>query len=122
MASSGVCKGIAVDLIAYGFTDAEAVALCAVVGAVVGVGSAIGVAAQPPPSAADVEKRGQRRPMTDYRAECGRLLHEFGLGIMLTLVAYTMLGALRAYRDYFQLELFHAVGLSGQLALFASEE
>jgi hypothetical protein len=31
-------------------------------------------------------------------------------------------GALRAYRDYFQLELFRAVGLAHSAALFASSE
>ena len=38
------------------------------------------------------------------------------------MLAYTLLGALRAYRDYFQIELFVAVGLSGRSTLFAASE
>mmetsp|Transcript_21493 Transcript_21493/g.67134 ORF Transcript_21493/g.67134 Transcript_21493/m.67134 type:complete len:438 (+) Transcript_21493:33-1346(+) len=120
--SSGLCKGAAVDLMALGLTDAEAVAACAVTGTCVGVLCAYGVAAQPPPSAADVEKRGQRREMTNYRVDCGRLRSEFGVGLLLTVAAYTLLGALRAYRDYFQLELFQAVGLGSSAGLFAQSE
>ena len=42
------------------------------------------------------------------------------VGIALVVIAYTLLGALRAYRDYFQLELFRAVGFTSQSSgLFA---
>ena len=120
---SGLCKGITVDLVVVGFSDAEAVATCAVAGTALGLLAAERVAAQPPPSEADIEKRGRRKQMTNYRAEGGQLAREFGLGLALCVSAYTLLGSLRAYRDYFQLELFMAVGLSGQGAsLFATSE
>ena len=120
--AAGLCKGAAVDLVALGFSEERAVATCAVAGALVGVAAAHGVAAQPPPDAADIAKRGRRAQMTDYRAECGQLCHRFGVGIGVSVVAYTCLGALRAYRDYFQLELFAAVGLVGRSSLFALSE
>lgn len=100
--SAGLCKGAAVDLLALGLTDTEAVAACAIFGTVVGVAAALGVAAQPPPSAADIEKRGRRQAMTSYRDQCGHLQAHFGFGITLCVAGYTILGSLRAYRDYFQ--------------------
>ena len=102
--SSGLCKGIAVDLTnVHGLSDGEAVAACATVGVCVGVAAAIGVASQPPPSAADVAKRGRRKVMVSYRDELGQLIRGgFGPGIALIVGAYTLLGALRAYRDYFK--------------------
>ena len=42
---------------------------------------------------AHVEKRGKRKAMTNYRAECEKLQREFGPGLGLCLVAYTLLGA-----------------------------
>lgn len=89
--SAGLCKGAAVDLLALGLSDSQAVALCAAVGMAAGVAAAYGIAAQPPPSAADVAKRGRRKPMTNYRDECGRLQARFGVGIGLTVAAYTVL-------------------------------
>ena len=120
--ASGLCKGLAVDLVAFGYSDAEATAICALAGTAVGMLAAVGVAAQPPPSAADVAKRGRRKEMLSYRKECAQLGGDFGPGIVLVVCAYTLLGALRAYRDYFQLELFVAVGLSGKSSLFAASE
>ena len=81
---SGLVKGIAVDLLALGLTDPQATAVCAALGGGIGVAAAVGVAAQPSPSAADVEKRGRRKEMTSYRAECGKLTSEFGLGSALS--------------------------------------
>ena len=91
--SSGLSKGIAADLLNWGYSEREAVAMCATAGTLIGVSAAFGVAAQPPPSAADVEKRGKRKAMTNYRAECEKLQREFGPGLGLCLVAYTLLGA-----------------------------
>lgn len=122
--ASGLCKGLCVDLVLlFGLSEREAVAACAAIGIGVGVAAAFGVAAQPPPSAADIEKRGRRKAMVSYRTELDRLLRGgFGVGIGLAVVAYTMLGALRAYRDYYQLELFQAVGLAQSSSLFALSE
>ena len=60
--------------------------------------------------------------MTDYSKEMGHLCSHFGIGVALVVGAYTLLGATRAYRDYFQLELFQAVGLAESSALFATSE
>ena len=78
---SGLCKGLAVDLVTLaGFSESEAVATCAIIGMVVGVMAAYGVAAQPPPSADDVAKRGRRKPMVNYSAELGAFLSDnFGV-------------------------------------------
>ena len=121
---SGLSKGIAIDLISvHAFSDAKAVAVCATAGVVLGLIAAARVAAQPSPCAEDIKKRGKRQPMNNMRAECGALQRDFGVGIGLSIAAYTMLGSIRAFRDYFQLELFRAVGLSGRGAsLFATSE
>ena len=93
------------SLVSLGLSDSEAVAACAVAGVCLGLLSAIMVAAQPPPSATDVAKRGKRTQMTNYGKDCGLLQRDFCLGIVLCVMAYTLLGALRGFRDYFQLEV-----------------
>ncbi len=74
----------------------------------------------PAPSAADVAARAERVPMNG-RQRRAFLVH-FGAGFGLLSAAYFFLTALRDFRDHYGIELFDALGLSGQRAIFTRTE
>ncbi len=74
----------------------------------------------PPPSEADIALRAERVPM-DRRRRRAFLAH-FGTGFALLLGAYFLLTALRDFRDHYGAELFDALGLGGQRAIFTRTE
>ena len=74
----------------------------------------------PPPSAADVEARSERVTM-DRRQRRAFLAH-FGIGFGMLLAAYFFLTALRDFRDHYGAELFDAIGLGDQRAIFTRTE
>jgi hypothetical protein len=74
----------------------------------------------PPPSAADVAARSERVTM-DRRQRRAFLAH-FGIGFTMLLAAYFFLTALRDFRDHYGAELFDALGLGDQKAIFTRTE
>jgi hypothetical protein len=74
----------------------------------------------PPPSAADVAARSARVPM-DGRQRRAFLAH-FGAGFGMLLAAYFFLTALRDFRDHYGAELFDALGLGREKAIFTRTE
>lgn len=74
----------------------------------------------PPPVAADVRARTERRPMdgTQRRLFFGR----FVAGLVVLTALYTFLTAYRDFRDNFAAEIWEAVGESGKPALFTLTE
>jgi hypothetical protein len=74
----------------------------------------------PPPSAADVAVRAERVTM-DARQRWAFLAH-FGIGFGMLLAAYFFLTAFRDFRDHYGAELFDALGLGGQRAIFTRTE
>ena len=74
----------------------------------------------PPPSAADLAARSARVPM-DRRQRRAFLAH-FGIGFGMLLGAYFFLTALRDFRDHYGAELFDAIGLGDQRAIFTRTE
>jgi hypothetical protein len=74
----------------------------------------------PPPSAADVASRSERVTM-DRRQRRAFLAH-FGIGFGMLLAAYFFLTALRDFRDHYGVELFDAIGLGDQRAIFTRTE
>lgn len=74
----------------------------------------------PPPSAADVALRAER-VMMDGRRRRAFLTH-FGPGFGMLLAAYFFLTALRDFRDHYGAELFDALGLGDQRAIFTRTE
>jgi hypothetical protein len=74
----------------------------------------------PPPSSADIAARSERVTM-DARQRRAFLAH-FGIGFGLLLAAYFFLTALRDFRDHYGAEIFDALGLGDQLAIFTRTE
>ncbi|HEY1191478.1 MAG TPA: DUF5690 family protein [Gemmata sp.] len=74
----------------------------------------------PLPSAADVARRSERVPM-DGKQRRAFLAH-FGIGFGMLLVAYFFLTALRDFRDHYGAEIFDALGLGAQKAIFTRTE
>jgi hypothetical protein len=74
----------------------------------------------PPPSAADVAARAPRATM-DGRQRRAFLAH-FGAGFGMLLAAYFFLTALRDFRDHYGAELFDALGLGAERAIFTRTE
>lgn len=119
----GVAKAVGAALIvARGLSNGAMVSSCAVGGICLGSCCAFLLCAQEPPSAADVRLRGERRALSSLRQQGARLLRRHGLGVLLSTCAYTTAGTLRAYRDFYQPELFQAVGLGGRPQLLAESE
>ncbi|MFP1132069.1 DUF5690 family protein [Asticcacaulis sp. W401b] len=74
----------------------------------------------PPPDAADVAERMARQPM--FRAERKAFWARAGLGLVLLIVAYVVLSALRDFRDNFAVELWDALGYGDEPAIFSLSE
>ncbi len=74
----------------------------------------------PPPSAADIAARAERVPMGAGQRRA--FLAHFGTGFVMLLAAYFFLTALRDFRDHYGAELFDALGLGGQKAIFTRTE
>lgn len=73
-----------------------------------------------PPDAADLAARSERKPMTG----AGRrtLFLKFAPGIVLLVLTYILLTSLRDLRDNFAVEIWAALGFSGNSGILASSE
>jgi hypothetical protein len=118
----GVAKSIGSFALSKGLSDFDMVSASALLGIALGTLSALALAAQEPPSMADIALRGERRALNSLHEQGIRLLRRHGLGILFAVCAYVLIGTLKAYRDFFQAELFDAVGVGGQPGLFAASE
>jgi hypothetical protein len=74
----------------------------------------------PPPTAADVAARGERVEMDRFQRRA--FLRHYGVGFGMLLVAYFFLTAFRDFRDHYGAEIFDALGLGEQKAIFSSTE
>ena len=74
----------------------------------------------PPPSERDEAERVRRAPMTG--AERGAFLRTYAPGIILLVVAYILLTALRDFRDNFAAEIWTALGYGGEAQIFSTAE
>jgi Family of unknown function (DUF5690) len=78
------------------------------------------LAQTPPPDARDRAERMPRGPMSG--AERGAFWARAGMGLVLLIIAYVALTALRDFRDNFAVELWHGLGYDGNPALFTLSE
>ena len=74
----------------------------------------------PPPDARDEAERVKRAPMK--AAERRAFLASYALGIVLLVLAYVMLTALRDFRDNFAAEIWTALGYGKEAGVFAASE
>jgi hypothetical protein len=74
----------------------------------------------PPPDAMDEAERVRRAPMT--ATERWDFLKAYAPGIVLLVIAYILLTALRDFRDNFAAELWTALGYGGEAQIFSTAE
>lgn len=74
----------------------------------------------PPPDDRDVAERMMRLPM--FREERKAFIARTGLGLILLIVAYVVLTALRDFRDNFAFELWDAMGYGNEPSVFSFSE
>jgi hypothetical protein len=74
----------------------------------------------PAPSESDKLDRAERLPMS--KAERKAFMKEFGLGMVLFVISYSILTAYREFRDNFMPEMFQELGFSGKPSLFTQTE
>ncbi|WP_181404668.1 DUF5690 family protein [Asticcacaulis tiandongensis] len=78
------------------------------------------LAQTPPPDAKDVAERVKRQPM--FKPERAAFLAVTGVGLLMLVVAYIVLTALRDFRDNFAVELWGALGFGDTPSIFALSE
>lgn len=76
--------------------------------------------ALPPPDAEDEAERVKRAPMNG--AERGAFLRTYAFGIVLLVLAYILLTALRDFRDNFAAEIWTALGYGKETGIFTASE
>ena len=74
----------------------------------------------PPPDARDEAERTVRTPMR--RADRAAFLRAHGLPILMLVLGYVLLTALRDFRDNFATELWAALGFGGDASIFSTSE
>ncbi|WKL58937.1 DUF5690 family protein [Asticcacaulis sp. ZE23SCel15] len=74
----------------------------------------------PPPDAQDQAERMARQPM--YRAERKAFWSRAGFGLVLLIMAYVVLTALRDFRDNFAVELWDSLGYGDEPSIFSLSE
>ena len=74
----------------------------------------------PPPNAQDEAERVRRAPMTG--SERGAFLKTYAPGLVLLVLAYILLTALRDFRDNFAAEIWAGLGYGGEAGVFSASE
>ena len=74
----------------------------------------------PPPTPEDVAERVKRAPMSG--AERGAFLRTYAPGVVLLVLSYILLTALRDFRDNFAAEIWTALGYGGEAGVFTASE
>jgi hypothetical protein len=74
----------------------------------------------PPPNAGDEAQRVRRAPMSG--AERGVFLRAYAPGVVLLVLAYILLTALRDFRDNFAVEIWTALGYGKEAGIFTASE
>jgi hypothetical protein len=74
----------------------------------------------PPPNAEDEAERVRRAPMG--REDRSRFLKAYAPGLVLLVLAYVLLTALRDFRDNFAAEIWAGLGYGGEAGVFSASE
>lgn len=119
--ASGVVKSVAVWLITdHGVSEWWMPATTGLLFMPLLLVSVIGLSRMPPPDAADIAERVERRPM--YAAQRRDFLQRYGFGVLVLVLAYVMLTALRDFRDNFAAEIWIELGYAGVSSVFTASE
>lgn len=119
--ASGVVKSVAVWLMtAHGVTEWWMPAATGLLFMPLLTVSVVALSRMPLPDAADIAERVARRPM--YAAQRRAFLKQYGLGVLVLVLAYVMLTALRDFRDNFAAEIWIEMGFAGVSSVFTASE
>ena len=118
--ASGLVKSVGVWLLLRGFSEAWMPATAGMI-FILPLILFVGMLTQiPKPSAEDLEERAPREPMTG--ADRWGWIRRHGLGLGCVIIGFLMITILRTLRDDFAVELWSALGTSGEPSIFALSE
>jgi hypothetical protein len=118
--ASGAVKSIGASLLGAGATEAWMPALTGVVFLPIFLAAVYGLSLVPRPSAADVEARTEREPMS--KVERRQFLRRFLPGLLLLVIVYLFLTSYRDFRDNYAAEIWADLGADQQSSLFTLTE
>jgi len=118
--ASGAVKSIGSSLIGAGVTEAWMPALTGALFLPIFLAAVYGLSLVPRPSAANVEARTEREPMS--KAERRQFLRRFLLGLLLLVIVYLFLTSYRDFRDNYAAEIWADLGADQQSSLFTLTE
>lgn len=118
--SPGLVKSVAVVLLQAGVPEAWMPAATGLLAVPLLLVSLWLLERMPPPDARDEVERTVRVPMK--RADRAAFLREHGLPILLLVIGYVLLTALRDFRDNFAAEIWAALGFGGDASIFSKSE
>jgi len=118
--SSGVVKSVAVLLLHAGVSEAWMPAATGALFVPLLLLSVWTLEMLPPPNSRDEAERTIRTPM--LRADRAAFLRDHGMAMVLLVLGYVLLTALRDFRDNFAAEIWIALGHGGEAAVFSNSE
>ena len=118
--ASGAVKSIGSRLLGAGVTESWMPAVTGLVFLPIFLAAVYGLSLIPPPSAADVEARTEREPMS--KAERRQFLRRFFPGLLLLVIVYLFLTSYREFRDNYMAEILADLGADRQSSLFTLTE
>lgn len=119
--ASGVVKSVGKGLLLSGqASDFTMPMLTGLLFAPLLIACVLGLASLPPPNAADIAARTERKPMD--AAARRALFARYAPGLVALITLYVMLTALRDFRDNFSAEIWADAGLGDKADLFALSE
>ncbi|MBU3077907.1 DUF5690 family protein [Sphingomonas quercus] len=118
--SSGAVKSAAVLMMQAGMTETWMPAATGALFFPLLIASVIALEALPPPDAADEAERTVRVPM--LKADRVAFLRDHGLAMMLLVLGYVLLTAIRDFRDNFAAEIWAGLGYRDVAAMFSASE
>jgi hypothetical protein len=119
--SSGVVKSVGVTVLLHGIANQFWMpAITGLIFAPLLAVCLLGLSILPPPSAADIAARVERRPMNASARRA--LLRHYAPGLISLIAVYVALTALRDFRDNFAAEIWTEVGLGGRADIFTWSE
>lgn len=118
--ASGAVKSVGAKLLAVGVPEVWMPAAAGALFALPMVGFVWMLAQLPPPTAEDEAQRSHRAPMDG--AARWAFVRRFAPGILTLTGLHILLTSYRDFRDNFSREIYDAVGLAGDTAVFATAE
>ena len=119
--SSGVVKSVGRSLVVeYGVPELWMPALTGAIFFPIMLISVFFLSQTPPPTTEDIEARMERTPM--YHEQRVAFVKKTGFGLLMLILTYVILTALRDFRDNFAVEIWGALGFKDEPAILSLTE